>query len=608
MTARKRSSKRKKRIPNKYENTVCDLNKKKELLDEKMKESDQTRVSNENGETGEKVRSGSCNENNDEIGASGDEFRVNSVEISSDCDDCNSESGDVDSVKNHDTEDVMIEQIIVNGKVNSENGNEVGMDERFHAAEKDNTDVNDSQPKSYNVTKQNKATYAAMTSNNALCSRNLDYEPTLNEGDNEFVIFDEEMVNQGSLKWKFTVCGHFVGMKMSYNELKYNLVRMWSKFGLADMFSNDNEVYCFKFRNEDGMNAVLENSPWMVSGRPLIVQKWSLDVSLDKPEPNKIPLWVKMFDIPLEAWNKKGISKLASSLGKPLVMDEMTANMCQYGRGRIGFARVLVEVDAGKQFKEGIDVQYRDNNGNIVRTKKIRIEYAWKPPVCEFCKVFGHSHKICKKRPRSSEELEQMVNGKEEQQTKDKFTEIQRKKNQQNNMNKQNQQNNYGRSNFGVNIAGSRMTVNNEKFVYKPKENQKFDNQEKSNIGNQNTNHGKKNASEGKGNEGSGSVQSPNKFSALGEGMANKLGNRLNKEHKKDVDFFVDQGIQPTPGETSKWTQLMVTYFKERWEEKINKVLTDDDEEDVIEELNGKGIMENEIEGLEDGSTSVHQQ
>ncbi|GJU01458.1 hypothetical protein Tco_1111796 [Tanacetum coccineum] len=273
-----------------HKNTVCDLNKKKELLDEKMKESDQTRVSDENGETGEKVRSRSCNENNDEIGASGDEFRVNSVEISSDCDDCNSESGDVDSVKNHDAEDVMIEQIIDNGKVNSENGNEVGMDERFHAAEKDNTDVNDSQPKSYNVTKQNKATYAVMNKLILPCDR-----------------------------------------------------------------------------NEDGMNVVLKNSPWMKS------------------------------------------------------------------RGRIGFARVLVEVDAGKQFKEGIDVQYRDNNGNIYKN-------------------------LLRKRPRSSEELEQMVNGKEEQQTKDKFTEIQRKKNQQNNMNKQNQQNNYGRRNFGANIAGSRMT------------------------------------------------------------------------------------------------------------------------------------------------------
>ncbi|GJX99348.1 RNA-directed DNA polymerase, eukaryota, reverse transcriptase zinc-binding domain protein [Tanacetum coccineum] len=121
------------------------------------------------------------------------------------------------------------------------------------------------------------------------------------KGDSEFVIFDEELVNHGSLKWKFTISGHFVGMKMSYNELKYNLVRMWSKFGLTEMFINDSEVYYFKFKNKEGMNSALENSPWMVSGRPLIMQKWSPDVSLDKLEPDKIPLWVKMFDIPLEA-------------------------------------------------------------------------------------------------------------------------------------------------------------------------------------------------------------------------------------------------------------------------------------------------------------------
>nr|GEX81132.1 hypothetical protein [Tanacetum cinerariifolium] len=140
---------------------------------------------------------------------------------------------------------------------------------------------------------------------------------------------------------------------------------MWGKFRLTEMFSNDNEVFCFKFKHEKEMNYVLENSPWMVNGRPHIVQKWSPDVCLEKPEPNKISLWVKMFDVPLEAWNKKGISKLASSLGKPLVMDEMTTNMCQYGRARIGFARVLVEVEARKQFKERIDVQYRDSNGNV---------------------------------------------------------------------------------------------------------------------------------------------------------------------------------------------------------------------------------------------------
>ncbi|GKE05064.1 RNA-directed DNA polymerase, eukaryota, reverse transcriptase zinc-binding domain protein [Tanacetum coccineum] len=154
------------------------------------------------------------------------------------------------------------------------------------------------------------------------------------------------------------------------------------RHGLGEMFSNDNEVYYFKFKNKEGLNFVLENNPWMVSGRPLIVQKRSPKVTLDKHKLEKIPLWVNMFDIPLKAWNNKGISQLASSIGKPLIMDVMTANMCQYGRGRLGYARVWVEVDARKQFKDGIDVQYGDSSGNTLRRKKSRIEYLWKPSVC----------------------------------------------------------------------------------------------------------------------------------------------------------------------------------------------------------------------------------
>ncbi|GJW00449.1 hypothetical protein Tco_1555700 [Tanacetum coccineum] len=39
-----------------------------------------------------------------------------------------------------------------------------------------------------------------------------------------------------------------------------------------------------------------------------------------------------------------GISALASRVGKPLVMDVFTASMCKIGVGRVGFARVLVEI------------------------------------------------------------------------------------------------------------------------------------------------------------------------------------------------------------------------------------------------------------------------
>ncbi|GKE73881.1 RNA-directed DNA polymerase, eukaryota, reverse transcriptase zinc-binding domain protein [Tanacetum coccineum] len=48
----------------------------------------------------------------------------------------------------------------------------------------------------------------------------------------------------------------------------------------------------------------------------------------DKAEPKKILVWVKMINVPMEAWSVKEISALASSIGKPVIMDEITAMMC----------------------------------------------------------------------------------------------------------------------------------------------------------------------------------------------------------------------------------------------------------------------------------------
>ncbi|GKE16772.1 hypothetical protein Tco_1424349 [Tanacetum coccineum] len=74
-------------------------------------------------------------------------------------------------------------------------------------------------------------------------------------------------------------------------------------------------------------------------------------------------------------------------------MDDMTARMCAKGEGRISFARVLVEVEAGKDLKKEIEVMYKGNLQHEGFTKKIQVEYTWKPPSCEKCKVFGHDHK-----------------------------------------------------------------------------------------------------------------------------------------------------------------------------------------------------------------------
>ncbi|GKA46942.1 RNA-directed DNA polymerase, eukaryota, reverse transcriptase zinc-binding domain protein [Tanacetum coccineum] len=226
----------------------------------------------------------------------------------------------------------------------------------------------------------------------------FEYKPTeISEDGTEFVIFDEEIVAKGSEKWKLTIRGQFVGCYMYENELRYHIKRMWGKYGVIDVQMDRQGICYFKFRSNEGLERVLEQGPWIVNNKPLYVQKWNPIIKLEKVDATKILVWAKLINIQLEAWSKEGISALASSLGKPLRMDNVTAQICKDGKGIADFARVLVEFDASKGLKDEICVQYRSKDNVIKGTKKVKVEYMWKPEVCSTCKVFGHGNEKCKK-------------------------------------------------------------------------------------------------------------------------------------------------------------------------------------------------------------------
>ncbi|GKA59322.1 RNA-directed DNA polymerase, eukaryota, reverse transcriptase zinc-binding domain protein [Tanacetum coccineum] len=118
--------------------------------------------------------------------------------------------------------------------------------------------------------------------------------------------FVSTMQEEGSKKWDLTLVGYFVGLKMSYAEISGHLRRMWRTRDLAEIITNECGLYFLKFRSIEGMNYVLENGPWLVEGKPLFVQKWEAGLCMEKPEPTRVPLWVKIMNVPLEAWNTHG--------------------------------------------------------------------------------------------------------------------------------------------------------------------------------------------------------------------------------------------------------------------------------------------------------------
>ncbi|GJR59117.1 zinc knuckle CX2CX4HX4C containing protein [Tanacetum coccineum] len=78
-------------------------------------------------------------------------------------------------------------------------------------------------------------------------------------------------------------------------------------------------------------------------------------------------------------------------------MDSVTANKCKQGIGMVRYARVLIEVSAKKTLANDVEIVYKNAEGMVQCKKTVKVEYDWKPPMCNECGVFGHTHNRCYK-------------------------------------------------------------------------------------------------------------------------------------------------------------------------------------------------------------------
>ncbi|GJR25722.1 RNA-directed DNA polymerase, eukaryota, reverse transcriptase zinc-binding domain protein [Tanacetum coccineum] len=127
--------------------------------------------------------------------------------------------------------------------------------------------------------------------------------------------------------------------------------------------------FFFKFDSRAGLEAVLEGGPWMIHNSLIILNKWSMKTSLQKEELTHILIWVKLHDVPIQVFEKDGISLIATYLGKPIMLDSYTSSTC------------IPDLDGPGYTKE-----------------TIRVEYEWKPPRCPTCNIFGHTGETCPKK------------------------------------------------------------------------------------------------------------------------------------------------------------------------------------------------------------------
>ncbi|GJY58684.1 zinc knuckle CX2CX4HX4C containing protein [Tanacetum coccineum] len=146
---------------------------------------------------------------------------------------------------------------------------------------------------------------------------------------------------------------------------KYYARNNWAKYGLTRLMMNDKGFLFFKFDSNKGLEDVLENGPWMIRNSPIILKKWTTNTSLFKEELTHIQVCIKIHDMPLQ--------------------------------GRSSFSCCLIEVKADKVLKESITMGIPMLEGTGFSKETVCVQYEWKPPRCDQCKIFGHVYDQCPK-------------------------------------------------------------------------------------------------------------------------------------------------------------------------------------------------------------------
>ncbi|GAV92824.1 DUF4283 domain-containing protein/zf-CCHC_4 domain-containing protein, partial [Cephalotus follicularis] len=192
-------------------------------------------------------------------------------------------------------------------------------------------------------------------------------------------------IASGAKEWEHALVAFLVEKRLPGRNVKEALERKWRQAGCFSFHVVGNGVFLIKFDNGQARNWVLNNGPWDVWGFHLALRIWSKDMSLSLDDCKAIPVWVKLKSVPVQYWNKEGLSYIASVLGRPLHMDANTTN-----KRVLAFARVCIEMSASSSFPDSITLELEDGS-----TTLIRVEYPWRPAACTLCKVFDHSNKSC---------------------------------------------------------------------------------------------------------------------------------------------------------------------------------------------------------------------
>ncbi|XP_042484797.1 uncharacterized protein LOC122065041 [Macadamia integrifolia] len=141
------------------------------------------------------------------------------------------------------------------------------------------------------------------------------------------------------------------------------------------------------------MVTIWRRSPVKVRGQLVRFQHWHPDFNIHEKPINKVLVWVRFPELPLEYWHEKVLLTMAKAAGRPLALDQCMKNV-MYGN----YAKVLVEMEIGGLRPEEIQVERKQLGTENLFWFKQKLFYEDAMGQCGYCKKVGHIIGDCREK------------------------------------------------------------------------------------------------------------------------------------------------------------------------------------------------------------------
>ncbi|KAI0503944.1 hypothetical protein KFK09_014891 [Dendrobium nobile] len=170
--------------------------------------------------------------------------------------------------------------------------------------------------------------------------------------DGKMVKLHKENELENSKKLVNTLVVKVFGYILPFYVINNELRRQWSGFGNIRLTLLGQDWVLCSCEKAETMEAILCEEPWFVRGHIVGIDKWSPNFLTNSLKGLSAPMWIRLPNLPLYYWDDINISRIASLVGKPFLLD---GNMFQWNRRE--FARICVRIKLDEQLPLGVWVE-----------------------------------------------------------------------------------------------------------------------------------------------------------------------------------------------------------------------------------------------------------